>query len=356
MSEQQSPADPSPASSTAVADRPATGASRWTPTSTSCRCTWSRAARRVREDATASAGVRTHSVVVRPHRAPDCIRGRRSCRLPAPPECRSRRTSTPSRPATGGAGTLESEVLLRVEVDARRRPSIVYRSKRRAATSPPGQSHAALSGERHRRVRDLPLTTFDDGGWYWFDVVATARRCHAARAPSWSRAANPSARAGQHRRSASPPSTGPRTASTHLRDACVGPDGARRSWTRLIVADQGTEKVEDDPASRRPRRRSDDQLAVIRPAATSAAPAASPVVMYEALKNSEQQVRHPARRRHPASSRRRSCAPWRFADFAEAPTIVGGQMLNLHEALARCTSSARGSTQYRFLWTGRQHR
>ena len=139
--------------------------------------------------------------------------GQRTAGLAIPaaqPRSRSRATSTPSRPATGSSGPTSSASA------SRSRPRgegtlLVYRSTRagRAAARDiaTGRRRAPMTHEI-----ELPVTSFGDGGWYWFDVVASGsevvlgRRTGSRPRPRDCAPAEP--------RSASPRSTSPTTAWT----------------------------------------------------------------------------------------------------------------------------------------------
>ena len=100
-----------------------------------------------------------------------------ACRSAPSPRCRSRRTSTRSRPATGGAGRRSSRWCCaskltgtrprrRLPDQGHRRPDL-RRGQRRlqptTATSRPSSSSRSGS------------TPFEDGGWIWFDITTDSQ-------------------------------------------------------------------------------------------------------------------------------------------------------------------------------------
>ena len=108
--------------------------------------------------------------------------------------------------------TLES-VVLRVELTGSARVD-VYRSKATGARiTVGGEPFRAANRQRAPAVVEfeIDLSPFEDGGWIWFDITTNSKvTVHSA---GWY-APRP-ARDGPMSPSASRPSTGPRTASTH---------------------------------------------------------------------------------------------------------------------------------------------
>ena len=110
---------------------------------------------------------------------------------------------------------------------------VVYRSSARGAVARVTSRRLDGIGTHHLA---LPLTSFVDGGWYWFDLVAgteplvldTAEWC----VPSADDPTEPRPRP-RHRgsRSASPPSTARRRAR-HCSPSSAGPPSWTTSWTR----------------------------------------------------------------------------------------------------------------------------
>ena len=188
------------------------------------------------------------------------------------PRCRSRRTSTPSRPATGGAGsTLEIGGAARRADRQRPRRRLPLQGHRRAdhrrrPTSSEHRQHGVAEfeiGARPVRGRRLDLvrhhhrhrrSTVRSAGWYAPTQAPGPGPTSPIGIPTFNRPDGLRQRAGRADR---------------------GPAGRRGRSTAVIVADQGTSKAKRPPGLRRGRGRARRPAARSTTSPTSAAPAAT---------------------------------------------------------------------------------
>lgn len=221
--------------------------------------------------------------------------------------------------------TLES-VVLRVELTGTARVD-VYRSKATGARITVGGEEVSSGPDGDARATvefDIDLSPFEDGGWIWFDITTNTKvTVHSA---GWY---------------ASKPAPGRANVAvgipTFNRPAdCVNALAALTSdslvdevITAVIVSDQGTKKVKDNPGFAAAAAALGNRLSVHNQPNLGGSGGYSRV-MYEALKNTdcEQILFMDDDIRVEPDSILRALALNRFA---KTPTLVGGQMLNLQE-------------------------
>lgn len=243
--------------------------------------------------------------------------------------------------------TLES-VVLRVELTGAARVD-VYRSKATGARiSVDGR---AVAGEDDTQPAvaefEISLQPFEDGGWIWFDITTdTAVRLHGA---GWYA-----------------PREAPGTANVAVGiptfnrpDDCVNALAALTSDPlvdevigAVIVPDQGTAKVRDHPGFAAAAACLGERLAIHDQPNLGGSGGYSRV-MYEALKNTDcQQILFMDDDiRIEPDSILRALALHRFA---KAPTLIGGQMLNLQEP-SHLHVMGEVVDQDVFMWTNAPH-
>jgi galactofuranosylgalactofuranosylrhamnosyl-N-acetylglucosaminyl-diphospho-decaprenol beta-1,5/1,6-galactofuranosyltransferase len=220
--------------------------------------------------------------------------------------------------------TLES-VVLRVEITGSARVD-VYRSKATGAritvggaplTSPDDDTPAWTEFE-------IGLDPFEDGGWIWFDITTdTAVTVHSA---AWYAPVPVPGRANiavgipTYNRPADCVNALQALTSDPLVDNVIG---------AIIISDQGTDKVVDHPGFQAAAAPLGSRLSIHNQPNLGGSGGYSRV-MYEALKNTdcEQILFMDDDIRVEPDSILRALALNRFA---KAPTLIGGQMLNLQE-------------------------
>lgn len=238
------------------------------------------------------------------------------------------------------AHTDVTQVRLVVEVDAEA-TVVIYRSTARG-TSNRVQSVQVDSGSP--ASVDLPITAFGDGGWYWFDLVASDTDVTLQRA-EW---AVPE-----------PDNFEPGTISVAITtfnrpDYCVRhlstfaeSEELQSVLDRLIITDQGTQKVRDESGYDEAAALLGDRLSLIeqdnlggsggfaRGMLETLNSGRSKYVMLlddDVLLETEGLLR-----------------ATHFADFTRKPTIVGGHMFNLHERTV-LHSFGEEIDEYRYFW------
>jgi len=234
-----------------------------------------------------------------------------------------------------------TEVCLRLELEGAGRVD-VYRTKADG-------SHIFERGEvvdgpgRHRLDLELDLRPFEDGGWYWFDLTTDAGEL-MLHAGGWYAAAEGTGRAAV---TIGMP-TFNRPADCVATLTAIGSDPlVLDSVVGVILPDQGTRKVRDEPGFAAAAAVLGDRLRIIdQPNLGGSGGYAR--VMYEALGSTECEqilfmdddiLLEP-------DSILRAVA---FSRFAREPMLVGGQMLSLQ---ARSQLSTMGEVVDRntFLW------
>lgn len=202
---------------------------------------------------------------------------------------------------------------------------LVYRSNARGTVA--RVASEVVSGDTEHRI-PLPLLPFGDGGWYWFDLVAGSDELALVEA-DW--------RVDDHGRAAGTVTVGITTFNRpdycaallgQLGDAVQ--DGQLTSvLDEVVVVDQGTRPVADDPAFPDARDRLGPRLRV-RPQANLGGSGGFSRAMLETLDRGtsdhvllldDDVVCEP-------EGIARAVA---FADLARRPTIVGGHMFSMHQ-------------------------
>jgi galactofuranosylgalactofuranosylrhamnosyl-N-acetylglucosaminyl-diphospho-decaprenol beta-1,5/1,6-galactofuranosyltransferase len=196
---------------------------------------------------------------------------------------------------------------------------------------------------RHELDLELDLRPFEDGGWYWFDLTTDDGEL-TLRSGGWY-AAEPGA--GRAAVTIGMP-TFNRPADCVATLTAIGEDPlALAAVTAIILPDQGTKKVRDEPGFAAAAAVLGDRLRIIdQPNLGGSGGYAR--VMYEALENTdcEQILFMDDDILLEPDSVLRAVA---FSRFARAPMLVGGQMLSLQ---ARSQLSTMGEVVDRnaFLW------
>jgi galactofuranosylgalactofuranosylrhamnosyl-N-acetylglucosaminyl-diphospho-decaprenol beta-1,5/1,6-galactofuranosyltransferase len=220
--------------------------------------------------------------------------------------------------------TLDS-VVLRVELVGRARVD-VYRSKATGAriTVGGGPIASANDGELAAIEFEVDLSPFEDGGWIWFDITTDSPvSVHSAgwyaSVPAPGRA-NVAVGIPTFNRPADCVNALAALTSDPLVDEVIG---------AVIVSDQGTKKAKDHPGFTDAAAPLGNRLSIHDQPNLGGSGGYSRV-MYEALKNTdcEQILFMDDDIRIEPDSILRALAMNRFA---KAPTLVGGQMLNLQE-------------------------
>jgi galactofuranosylgalactofuranosylrhamnosyl-N-acetylglucosaminyl-diphospho-decaprenol beta-1,5/1,6-galactofuranosyltransferase len=220
--------------------------------------------------------------------------------------------------------TLDS-VVLRVELTGSARVD-VYRSKATGARITVGGAPVS-SGDSEERASvefEVDLSPFEDGGWIWFDITTNSKvTVHTAGwyapVPAPGRA-NVAVGIPTFNRPADCVNALAALTSDPLVDEVIG---------AVIVSDQGTKKAVDHPGFAAASAPLGNRLTIHNQPNLGGSGGYSRV-MYEALKNTdcEQILFMDDDIRIEPDSVLRALAMNRFA---KAPTLVGGQMLNLQE-------------------------
>jgi galactofuranosylgalactofuranosylrhamnosyl-N-acetylglucosaminyl-diphospho-decaprenol beta-1,5/1,6-galactofuranosyltransferase len=234
-----------------------------------------------------------------------------------------------------------TEVYLKLSLEGTGRVD-VYRTK--ADGSPIFERGAVLQAPgRHELEIALDLRPFEDGGWYWFDLT-TADGDLTLHAGGWYAAEEPTGRASV---SVGTP-TFNRPADCVATLTALGEDPlVLEAVTAVIVPDQGTKKVRDEPGFEQAAALLGDKLRIIdQPNLGGSGGYAR--IMYEALGSTdcEQILYMDDDILLEPDSVLRAVA---FSRYAREPMLVGGQMLSLQ---ARSQLSTMGEVVDRgtFLW------
>ena len=240
--------------------------------------------------------------------------------------------------------TIVDAVALHVTLTGDASSVVVYRSM------PNGRSQrvdsASTSGPEREEFRfDLPLTPFGDGGWYWFDVIAGAEGATLDEA-TWvadvpaDRAASGTATIG--------------ITTMNRPDFCakllaqIGSDAdVHAVLDQVIVVEQGTKKVTDDPGFAHAEESLQGKLRVIEQGnmGGSGGYARSQFETLEAGTSTYMMCMDDDVVCEPESIVRAVT----FGDLCRRPTIVGGHMFSLYSK-ARLHSFGEIINQYRFWW------
>ncbi|KRE50354.1 glycosyl transferase [Arthrobacter sp. Soil736] len=300
------------------------------------------AARRVveKQDSSSKRGMATAYPVAaqRSQVRSDFILGRRQLSLPA-----HRRVSFGTYfnafPASyWRAHTDVQQVRLSIEVDAEA-TVIVYKSSPRGSSNRVQSMHVTGGATA---TCELPLTTFADGGWYWFDLVAHGHDVTLKQA-DWS-VPQPEGFSPGTLSIAVTTFNRPDYCVKHLRTFAESEDLVA-VMDRLIVTDQGTQKVRDEPGFEEAAAVLGDKFRLIeqgnlggsggfaRGMQESVEDGVSKYVMLlddDVVVETEGVLR-----------------AVNFADFTRSATIVGGHMFNLFERSV-IHNFGEGINEYRF--------
>ncbi|HEU0190688.1 MAG TPA: glycosyltransferase [Mycobacterium sp.] len=246
--------------------------------------------------------------------------------------------------------TLES-VVLQVELSGTARVD-VYRSKATGARiavdgKPVSSGGGDGSGESAVVEFEIALAPFEDGGWIWFDIATdTAVTVHAA---GWYAPCLPPG----------PANVAVGIPTFNRPDDCVNALAELTSdplvdevISAVIVPDQGTRKVRDHPGFAAAAARLGNRLSMHDQPNLGGSGGYSRV-MYEALKNTDcaQILFMDDDIRIECDSILRALA---LSRFAKAPTLIGGQMLNLQEP-AHLHIMGEVVDPEAFMWTNAPH-
>lgn len=238
------------------------------------------------------------------------------------------------------AHTDVSSVRLTVEVDA---PATVVISRSSArGTSNRVESVAVQAGQPADVI--LPLANFGDGGWYWFDLIAAAEQVKLLGA-EWS-VPTPDDFEGGTATVAVTTFNRPDYCVKHLSTFADSPE-LLDVLDRLLITDQGTQKVRNQEGFESAAARLGDKFSLIeqgnlggsggfaRGMHETVEDGRSKYVLLlddDVIIETEGVLR-----------------AINFADFTRKPTIVGGHMFNLYERSVM-HSFGEEINEYRFLW------
>lgn len=231
-------------------------------------------------------------------------------------------------------------VVLRIELTGGGRVD-VYRSKATGARITVGG--APVSGEHASVEFEIDLSPFEDGGWIWFDITTdTNTTVHSA---GWYA---PSPAPGRANVAVGIPTFNRPSDCVNALAALTADPLVDKVIGAVIVSDQGTDKARDHPGFAAAAAALGDRLSVHDQPNLGGSGGYSRV-MYEALKNTdcEQILFMDDDIRIEPDSILRALAMNRFA---KAPTLVGGQMLNLQEP-SHLHVMGEMVAQENFMWT-----
>jgi galactofuranosylgalactofuranosylrhamnosyl-N-acetylglucosaminyl-diphospho-decaprenol beta-1,5/1,6-galactofuranosyltransferase len=207
------------------------------------------------------------------------------------------------------------------------------------------EDHTVAGSGPQRLTFELSLSSFYDGGWYWFDIIAGDQGCTLEEA-AWL-ADVPTDRA-------EPGSVTVGITTMNRPDFCadllaqIGADADVHSvLDEVIVAEQGTKKVADDPGFARAQESLGDKLRVIEQGnmGGSGGYARSQLETVEAGRSTYMLCMDDDVVCEPESIVRAVT----FGDLCRRPTIVGGHMFSLF-AKSRLHSFGEIINRYRFWW------
>lgn len=231
-------------------------------------------------------------------------------------------------------------VVLRIELTGGGRVD-VYRSKATGARITVGG--APVSGEHASVEFEIDLSPFEDGGWIWFDITTdTNTTLHSA---GWYA---PSPAPGRANVAVGIPTFNRPSDCVNALAALTADPLVDKVISAVIVSDQGNNKAKDHPGFAAAAAALGDRLSVHNQPNLGGSGGYSRV-MYEALKNTdcEQILFMDDDIRIEPDSILRALAMNRFA---KAPTLVGGQMLNLQEP-SHLHVMGEMVAQENFMWT-----
>ena len=218
--------------------------------------------------------------------------------------------------------TAVETVRLSVDVDAEA-TVIVYRSSPRGTANRVESTHATQGGEV---TFDLPLKSFVDGGWYWFDLVAHGTPVTLKNA-GWS-VREPEGFVPGTLSIAVTTFNRPDYALRHI-GTLAGDADVVKILDRFILVDQGTDKVRAQPQFEAQAAVLGDRLRVVEQGNIGGSGGFSRG-MDETLKDGRS--KYVMLLDDDVSIETEGILrAVNFADFTRTPTIVGGHMFNLYE-------------------------
>jgi galactofuranosylgalactofuranosylrhamnosyl-N-acetylglucosaminyl-diphospho-decaprenol beta-1,5/1,6-galactofuranosyltransferase len=239
--------------------------------------------------------------------------------------------------------TVVQTVTLNVRVSGTDASVLVYRSM------PNGRAQrvdsAIVEGDAGDFSFDLPLSPFGDGGWYWFDVVAGPAGATLEEA-SWV-ADVPADRAQSGTVSIGITTMNRPDFCAKLLAQIGGDADVHAVLDEVIVAEQGTQKVVDDPGFATAQEALGDKLRIIEQGnmGGSGGYARAQYETLEAGRSTYMMCMDDDVVCEPESIVRAVT----FGDLCRTPTIVGGHMFSLY-AKSRLHSFGEIINPYRFWW------
>lgn len=217
---------------------------------------------------------------------------------------------------------------------------VVYKSNARGDT----QRVEMVQADAGVTEVSLPLSTFGDGGWYWFDLHATAGDVELLDA-LWTVDAD---KAHRHGTATVAITTFNRPDYCNKLLATLGAaDSLENVVDRVLVMDQGTQKVADDPAFATSSKLLGDRLRIVRQGNLGGSGGFSRG-MHETVKAGESDyvlLLDDDIASEPEGIRRAVA----FADFCRTPTIVGGHMFSMY-AKSQLHAFAERVNLYKLFW------
>ncbi|WP_287931529.1 glycosyltransferase [Arthrobacter sp.] len=270
----------------------------------------------------------------------DFLEGRRGLRLPAFQRI-SFGTYFNAFPASyWRAHTDVTDVRLTVETEGKA-TVVVYRSTPRGTAN---RVESIPVADGAPVFIDLPLANFGDGGWYWFDLVAGSTPVRLASA-EWS-VAQPEGFVAGSATIAVTTFNRPDYCMKHLATLAESPE-LLESVDRLLITDQGTQKVRDQPGFEAAAARLGDKFTLIEQGNLGGSGGFARG-MHETVKD--------GRSKYVLLldddvliETEGILRALNFADFTRTPTIVGGHMFSLYERAVLHTFGEE-MNEYRFIW------
>ena len=217
---------------------------------------------------------------------------------------------------------------------------LVYRSDANGA--PQREVIRQVRGISQESVFHLPLSSFGDGGWYWFDLAAAAEGI-VLESADWSTATDvPARKATLGITTFNRPGYCLATIA-----ALAGDPQVRKILHELVVVDQGTQKVRDEPGYPRLAASLGNKLRVINQGNLGGSGGFARV-MSEAIQAEESSyalLLDDDITVEPEGVLRAVA----FADFCRHPAIVGGHMFDMYNKTV-LNAFAEMVDPYRFLW------
>ena len=271
----------------------------------------------VRDDETAQIGIAETT-----HQSPGQIVSRYSYRIPAQSRSSFGTYFNAFPAAYWRRWTIVEQVTLRVSVSGSG-SVIVYKSNARGASH--RVDSARIGAEPAELVFELPLNTFGDGGWYWFDVAADSEDA-VVEAAQWE--AQVPAETPQGRATIGITTFNRPTDCSIMLGQLGASDTLPEVLKEVVVADQGSKKVVDDSRFPAARESLGESLRIIDQPNLGGSGGFSRG-MYEALEGGADYVLllDDDVRVEPEGIVRAVT----FADLSRVPTIVGGHMFSMYE-------------------------